>query len=133
MKTTHELLAELLQASQEYHKVFQEYQKNLTTLLEHPEWLESYLLVGKKNERFKSEVVGDVDASSHEGSLIEPRMTSWKCMHLFMLRMCAMRWTKKYVNTPLELSNESDNTSTYDGHVDSLMMIMMIIVSFVRT
>ena len=66
MKINQELLAELLQASQEY-------QKNLTTLIEHPKWLEPYLSAGKKKERFKYEVVGDVDASSHKESLTEPQ------------------------------------------------------------
>jgi hypothetical protein len=88
MKTNQELMAELSQ-------VFQGYQKNLTTLLEHPELLEPHLSVGKKEEGFKYEVVGDVNASPHDGSLTKPGMTSWKCMHLFMLRMCAMRLTKQ--------------------------------------
>jgi hypothetical protein len=56
----------------EFFQVFQGYQKNITTLLEPIEWLKPYLSFGKKKEEFISEVVGDGDASSHEGNLIEP-------------------------------------------------------------
>ena len=60
-------MAGLLQASQQY-------QKNLTTSIEHHEWLKPYLLVGKNEEKFKSEVVGDMDASTlHDESLTEPQ------------------------------------------------------------
>jgi hypothetical protein len=123
MKTTQELLAELLQASQEYHqeyqKVSQEYQTNLTTLLEHLEWLEPYLLVGKKKHRFKSEVVGDADASSHEGSLTKPQ-DDFLEVHapIHVENVCNGVDKTSTFNTPLEISDEADNTRAYDGHVD---------------
>jgi hypothetical protein len=42
-------------------------------LLEHLEWLEPHLSVEKKEEGFTYELVGDVNASPHDGSLIEPQ------------------------------------------------------------
>jgi hypothetical protein len=113
MKTNQELMAELLQ-------VFQEYQKNLTTLLEHPELLEHHLSVGKKEEGFKSEVVGDMNASPHDGSLTEPQ-DDFLEVHasIHVEDVCNEVDKTTTFNTPLELSYEVDNTSAYDGHVDN--------------
>jgi hypothetical protein len=113
MKTNQELMAE-------FSQVFQGYQKNLTTLLEHPELLEPHLSVGKKEEGFKSEVVGDVNASPHDGSLTEPQ-DDFLEVHasIHVEDVCNEVDKTTTFNTPLELSYEADNTSAYDGHVDS--------------
>lgn len=52
--TNQEFIVELLQACQEY-------QKNLTTPLEPPEWFKPYLSIGEKKKKkgVKSEVVGE--------------------------------------------------------------------------
>jgi hypothetical protein len=138
MKINPELMAEFWQVSQET-------QRNLTRLLEHCELLEPHSSVGKKNEglsnylreyevlgeefhaamtlkdfcTIKSEVVGDVDASSHEGSLTEPQddfLEVHASTHIG--EVCNEVDKTSAFDTPLELSYETDNTSAYDGHVD---------------
>jgi hypothetical protein len=65
-------------------------------------------------------VVGDVNASPHDGSLIEPHdhiLEVHAAIHVKDL--CNEVDKTTAFNTPLELSYEAANTSEYDGHVDS--------------
>jgi hypothetical protein len=56
-----------LEFMEEFLQAYQKYQRNLTRLLEHHEWLKPYLPVGEKKKKkgFKSEVVGEAKTSLH--------------------------------------------------------------------
>jgi len=108
MKTIQELLAELLQLCQEH-------QKNITKLSEHHERLEHYLSTRKKKESFKSKVIGDMDASSHEGSLTDDFLE----VHASTHEVCNEVDKTSASNISLELSYEVENTSTCDGDIES--------------
>jgi hypothetical protein len=126
-------------------QVLQENQKNITRLLENHELLEHHVSTGKKSGGFtdylkehkalgeefhstmllkdfctiKSEVIGDVDASSHEGSLTEPK-DDFLEVHVSTLVEYVCNEVEKIsaFNTPLEISEEVDNINAYYGNVD---------------
>jgi hypothetical protein len=81
-------------------------------LLEDTQLLEPHLLVGKKKEGFKSEVVGDVDASPHEGSFTKPQ-DDFLEVHasIHVEDVCNEVDKTTTFNTPLELSYEDDITN----------------------
>jgi hypothetical protein len=89
-------------------------------LLEHPELLEPHLSIVKKEEGFKYEAVGDVNTSPPDGSLTKPR-DDFLEVHAFIHveDVCNEVDKTTTFNTPLEISYKVDNTSEYDGHVDS--------------
>jgi hypothetical protein len=69
MGTDQEFMAKILQTCQEY-------QRNLTRLLEHREWLKPYLPVEEKKKKkgFKPEVVGEAKTSLREEGLTKPQV-----------------------------------------------------------
>jgi hypothetical protein len=84
-----------------------EYQKNMTKLLEHPMWKGLQLSIGKKDKTSKVRKVDDeVDALEvHASSHVED--------------MCNKDDHTTCLSTPLELSNEGKDISTYDGQFAS--------------
>jgi len=127
-------------------QVLQENQKNLTRLLEYRDFLEHHLSLAKKNEglpgywreyevlseefhipislqefcTIKSEVIGDMDASSHEGSLIKPQYDLLEVnAYTHVKEVCNEVEKTLASNLSLEISYEVDNTSTCDGQVES--------------
>jgi hypothetical protein len=110
MKTIHELFTKLLQLSQEH-------QKNITILSKHHERLEHYLSAGKKKDKFKYEVSGDVDTSYHEGILAGEFLEVHASTHVEGL--CNEVEKTSSSNISLDISYDVDKTNTCDGKVES--------------